>query len=45
MKYVISKKVDGFFGTVHDVAMFILRFFKEAFKPPFEFGEIIRQSY
>ncbi|MBB6004391.1 ABC transporter permease [Arcicella rosea] len=44
-KYVISKKVDAFFTDIYNVYMFILRFFKEAFSPPFEFKEIINQCY
>jgi phospholipid/cholesterol/gamma-HCH transport system permease protein len=45
MKYVISKKVDSFFTDVNDVFGFVIRFFKEVFKPPFEFNEIIKQCY
>ena len=44
-KYVISKNIDGFFTEVHDVSKFILQFFKEAFTPPYEFHEVIRQCY
>ena len=44
-KYLISKGVDGFFASVHDVALFVLRFFKELFSFPIEFREIIRQCY
>ncbi len=44
-KYVISKGVDKFFENVYSAVKFILRFFKEAFRPPFEFQEIIRQCY
>jgi phospholipid/cholesterol/gamma-HCH transport system permease protein len=45
MKYVISKKVDSFFTDVNDVFGFVVRFFKEVFKPPFEFNEMIKQCY
>jgi phospholipid/cholesterol/gamma-HCH transport system permease protein len=45
MKYVISKKVDSFFTDVNDVFGFVIRFFKEVFKPPFEFNEMIKQCY
>src|SRR5215217_6336472 len=45
MKYLISKKVDGFFLSITDSFRFIGRFFKEAFRPPFEGNEIIRQCY
>ncbi|MES2517403.1 MAG: ABC transporter permease [Bacteroidota bacterium] len=44
-KYLISEKVDEFFGDIYDVYLFILRFFKEVFLPPFEFKEIINQCY
>lgn len=36
--------IDTFAG-VYDVYQFILRFFKEAFVPPYEFKELIRQCY
>jgi phospholipid/cholesterol/gamma-HCH transport system permease protein len=45
MKYVISKKVDSFFTDVTDVFGFVVRFFKEVFKPPYEFNEMIKQCY
>jgi phospholipid/cholesterol/gamma-HCH transport system permease protein len=45
MKYVISKNVDSFFTDVSDVFGFVVRFFKEVFKPPFEFNEMIKQCY
>jgi|SRR5215203_224801 len=44
-KYVISKNLDGFFTGVYDLFKFITQFFKEAFTPPYEFHEIIRQCY
>ncbi len=44
-KYVISKRLDDFFMDIHRVGMFILRFFKEAFSPPYEFKEIVNQCY
>src|SRR6266487_3445293 len=44
-KYVISKAIDSFFFDVYTVYKFILRFFKEAFMPPYEFQEIIRQCF
>src|SRR5919112_4701416 len=43
--YFISRKVDDFFSGVYNSSGFILRFFKEAIKPPYEFKEIIRQCY
>ncbi|HEV7622128.1 MAG TPA: ABC transporter permease, partial [Flavisolibacter sp.] len=44
-KYIISKKTDQFFASIYDVVLFVGRFFKEAFKPPYEGNEIIRQCY
>lgn len=44
-EYFISKKVDSFFIDLNDALQFVLRFFKEVFKPPYEFKEIIRQCY
>lgn len=44
-RYVISGKVDAFFTEVYDFGQFISRFFKSVFLPPYEFKEIIRQSY
>jgi phospholipid/cholesterol/gamma-HCH transport system permease protein len=44
-EYVISKKVDKIFIKLHGIYSFILRFFKEAFLPPYEFKEIINQCF
>ncbi|HEV8283251.1 MAG TPA: ABC transporter permease [Chitinophagaceae bacterium] len=44
-KYFISKGIDRFFTGIHDVSKFILQFFKEAFIPPYEFQEVIKQCY
>lgn len=44
-KYIVSKGVDEFFFDVYNVYKFILRFFKEAFVPPFEWQEITRQCF
>ena len=44
-KYLITKKIDSFFLHLYAAFQFILRFFKEVFRPPFEFKEIIRQCY
>jgi phospholipid/cholesterol/gamma-HCH transport system permease protein len=45
IKYLISEKIDGLFLSLYDVHKFIIRFFKEAFVPPYEFKEIINQCY
>lgn len=44
-KYLVSKTVDGFFSGIYDVSKFVLQFFKEAFTPPYEFQEVIKQCY
>ncbi len=44
-KYIISKGVDGFFFDLHSAFQFVIRFFKEVLKPPYEFKEIIRQCF
>jgi phospholipid/cholesterol/gamma-HCH transport system permease protein len=44
-KYVISKSLDNFFTEVYNLFKFIGQFFKEAFSPPYEFKETIKQCY
>jgi phospholipid/cholesterol/gamma-HCH transport system permease protein len=44
-KYFIAKRIDGFFINLSNALQFILRFFKEVFRPPYEIKEIIRQCY
>src|SRR5215831_6816135 len=44
-KPVITKGIDNFFTGVYDLFRFIGQFFKEVFKPPYEFQEIVRQCY
>jgi phospholipid/cholesterol/gamma-HCH transport system permease protein len=44
-KYVISQGMDNFFANVYGIVMFIIQFFKEAFTPPYEFAEIVKQCY
>ena len=44
-KYLISKKIDQIFIDLHEVYKFVLLFFKETFRGPFEFKETIRQCY
>ena len=39
------KVIKGFFEEVTSLTRFTFRFFKEAFKPPFEFSEVLKQSY
>ncbi len=45
MKQVFTRKIDDFFIGIHDAFLFTVRFFKEVFKRPFHFREIISQSY
>jgi phospholipid/cholesterol/gamma-HCH transport system permease protein len=44
-KYAISKKIDGFFLKIHSAFAFTMRFFKEVFRPPYQFSEVVRQCY
>ena len=44
-KNVISKKLDTIFINLYSAAQFIIRFFKELFKPPYEVKEVIKQCY
>lgn len=44
-KHLISKGIDQFFKDVHNAYKFVIRFFKEAFRPPFHLIEIINQCY
>jgi phospholipid/cholesterol/gamma-HCH transport system permease protein len=45
VKYFISKDIDQFFIGIYEGFKFMLQFFKEAATPPYEFQEIIKQSY
>ncbi len=40
-----AKTIEPFFVGLYDGASFIARFFREAFRGPFEFREIVRQCY
>jgi len=44
-KYVFSKGVDQYFIDVHKAYKFVGRFFREAFKAPFHWREIINQCF
>ena len=39
------KALKGFFEEVTRLTLFTFRFFKEAVKPPYEFNELVKQSY
>ncbi len=41
----IWDNVKVFFAEAGDMAYFAIRFFREVFKPPFEFRELLRQCY
>ena len=38
-------KLSVFFSDIYKIHLFILRFFREAFVPPFEIKEIVKQCY
>jgi phospholipid/cholesterol/gamma-HCH transport system permease protein len=44
-KYLFSKGLDRSFIHVYHAYRFVLRFFREAFRPPFHFRELINQCY
>ncbi len=44
-KTLITKKADDFLIGIYSGFQFVLRFFREVFKPPYEFKEIIKQCY
>lgn len=44
-KYLVSKTIDDFFINVYDFSKFVIQFFKEAFTPPYEAQEVIKQCY
>jgi len=44
-RYVVSKRIDGFFTIFSDVTSFIGRFFKEMFRRPLQWNEFIHQCY
>jgi phospholipid/cholesterol/gamma-HCH transport system permease protein len=44
-KTLLTKGIDDFFIGLYSGFQFVIRFFREIFKPPYEFKEIIRQCY
>jgi phospholipid/cholesterol/gamma-HCH transport system permease protein len=44
-QYVINRKMDRIFLELNNIYLFVSRFFKEVFLPPYEFQEVIRQCY
>ncbi|WP_413669220.1 MlaE family ABC transporter permease [Mucilaginibacter sp. Mucisp86] len=41
----LKQSLSDFFLTLYKINQFILRFFREAFVPPFELKEVVRQCY
>lgn len=41
----IKKRIQSFLSEIGDISFFTARFFREAFKFPFEFKEFLRQCY
>ena len=41
----LKKRFETFFSDLYRIHLFIIRFFKEAFVPPYEFKEIVRQCF
>jgi phospholipid/cholesterol/gamma-HCH transport system permease protein len=41
----IKTRLEDFFTGVYDVFVFVARFFRELFQPPFHFREFVRQCY
>lgn len=44
-KYVLSKNLDEYFIGIRSAYAFTARFFREVFRPPFHFREVINQCY
>lgn len=44
-KIYLSKRIDGFFISTTQTARFVLDYFIQLFRPPYEFPEIVRQCY
>jgi len=44
-KIIPDSVFDKFFLEITSIATFTFRFFKEVFKPPYEFNELIKQSF
>ncbi len=44
-QHLITAKIDDYFLGFKSAFQFIVRFFKEVFKPPYEFKEIVKQCY
>ena len=43
--YLLSRRLDGFFRSINKAYQFIIKYFKQAFIPPFHFSEVINQCF
>lgn len=43
--HLITRGIDALFFNLFDASRFVIKFFREVLKPPYEFKEIIRQCY
>ena len=43
--YLLSRRLDGFFRSINKAYQFIIKYFKQAFIPPFHFAEVINQCF
>lgn len=43
--HLITRGIDSIFFSLYDASRFVIKFFKEVLKPPYEFKEIVRQCY
>jgi phospholipid/cholesterol/gamma-HCH transport system permease protein len=41
----IRRSLDSFFLSIYNIYLFLARFFKQVFLPPYEWNEVIRQCY
>jgi phospholipid/cholesterol/gamma-HCH transport system permease protein len=44
-KNTFRQRLGLFFVNIYKIHLFIIRFFKEAFLPPYEFKEVVKQCY
>jgi len=44
-RVLFSKAIDKFFEDTNELGQFTVRIFREGFRPPFEFREVLRQCY
>jgi phospholipid/cholesterol/gamma-HCH transport system permease protein len=44
-KYIFTRGVDQYFTDVYKAYRFVIRFFREAVRPPFHFREVVHQCY